>query len=91
MNYVKDVYICWKALPIQDKIVNFMFFKSIGTGLYLGIKNFNQSDQPVSQLCKTVIKYSLSGIFAAALWPITFTHFVAENLDKVALQIMNKK
>ncbi len=92
MNYVKDVYICWKALPVQNKIVNFMFYKSVGTGLYLGIKNYNALDQPAAtaQLFYTVIKYSLSGVFQAALWEITFTHFVVENLDKIALEIMNK-
>ncbi len=90
MEYVNNAYIDWKNSSIQMKIMYFMLFKSIGTGFYHGIKNFKKSNQPVSQLFEKIISYSLTGIFEAVLWPITFTHFVTVGLDKIALEIMNK-
>ncbi len=91
MEYVNSAYIDWKNLPIQIKIMNFMLFKNIGTGLYIGIKSFTKSERPVSQLFENVISYTFFGVFEAGLWPITFTHFVITGLDKIALQIMDKK
>ncbi len=90
MEYANSACIYLKTSSIQMKIMNFMLFKSIGTGFYHGIKNFKKSDQPVSQLFEKIISYSLTGIFEAVLWPITFTHFVTVGLDKIALEIMNK-
>ncbi len=91
MEYLNNTCVYLKNMPIHLKIMNFMLFKNIGIGFYIGIKNFKSSSKPVSQLFDSIISYTIWGFFEAFCWPISLSYMLTVELDKVALYLMDKK